>query len=436
MRQSFAVLLSIILSLLLSPGMSAQRRDTLSFHLSFPQGVSSLEREMDGNGVIMDELLSALNILNENPQYHIHSVNISTAASPEGTKPYNDRLSKARARTILNYLMDGTTLSPSQIKVVSRGENWEGLTKIIRDCREPWKNEALYILSESGVLRPHSSSVSSRCKQQLQEIEHGRAWEWMEHNAFVDLRSASGSVLIIGSTTSDGPTHRDTLVIRHEDVIVHRDTVYSEILSRPLKTRKNAGFKKEQYFHTPVMALRSNLILPLMNIGVEVPLSNRFSLGADWYYPWAMRRWTNSVLPPQMYCAQMLSWSIEGRWWLGSVHSKDASKKYRLRGHSIALLGIGGYYDAEYEGSGQQGEFYGLGADYMYSLPLGKGGVHMELSLGVGCLWNPYRNYKVRTEGGYLTADGNQSLSRLMPAPVRIGISLSIPINAGKEAER
>jgi len=435
MRRSLAISLIAALSLCFCPQMHAGRSDTLSFHLSFPQGVSSLERGVDGNAAMMDGLLAALNLLNEDPQYIIKSVNICTAASPEGGKPNNERLSRARARSILDFLMDGTTLSPSQVKVNSRGENWEGLMDILMSCREPWRDEALKILAGSGVLSSDSGSASSRCKQQLRTLEEGRAWEWMEENAFSQLRSADGRVLVVTFPPYEMRSRTDTLVIRHEDVIVHRDTVYNEVLSQPFRLKKTAGFRRDSSFRIPVMAFRSNLLMPLMNIGVEVPLSNRFSLGADWYCPWAFRNWSNRVLPSQMYCAQMLFGSIEARWWLGRLHSQGSDPKYRLRGHSIGLVGIGGYYDLEYDGKGQQGEFYGLGLDYMYSLPLGKGGAHMEFSLGAGCVWNPYRNYQVRTEGGYLTADGGPQ-SRFMPVPLRVGISLSIPVTKRKEEQR
>lgn len=33
----------------------------------------------------------------------------------------------------------------------------------------------------------------------------------------------------------------------------------------------------------PVVALRTNLLLPLLNFGVEVPIGNRWSVGADYY---------------------------------------------------------------------------------------------------------------------------------------------------------
>jgi len=430
--------LSLILPVLfLLSGLPSQARtgrtDTLSVRFAFPQGVSALQRDFGGNAAVMDGFLSVLNGLNADPGCIIHSVNITTAASPEGSSAGNDRLARERARSILSLIMDGTTLSPSQIKVNSRGENWKGLVELlISECRESWRDEAVAVISGSGVLGSTGVAASARCKQQLKALAEGTAWRWMEEYAFGTLRSACGSVMHITMTSDTGRRERDTLVIRHEEVFVHRDTVYSGMLSPVLTAKKNSGFEQDSLFRTPVMALRSNLLLPLMNIGVEVPLSNRFSLGADWYYPWAMRRWTNRAFPSQMYCAQLLFGTLEARWWLGSVHSPSADRRYRLRGHSIGIVTTGGYYDLEYDGAGQQGEFLALGIDYLYALPLGKGGAHLEFNIGFGYGCNTYRDYTVPTEGGHLIGKGDRGM-RHAPVPLRAGVSVAVPITSKRE---
>ena len=36
-----------------------------------------------------------------------------------------------------------------------------------------------------------------------------------------------------------------------------------------------------------VIAIRSNLLLPALNVGAELPVGNRSSFAVDHYYPWA-----------------------------------------------------------------------------------------------------------------------------------------------------
>lgn len=178
---------------------------------------------------------------------------------------------------------------------------------------------------------------------------------------------------------------------------------------------------------TPAVALRTNLLLPLMNVGVEVPLTNRFSLGASWSYPWLMRSWIDAVLPPHKFCAQALAGSLEGRWWLGEGHCEGADTRGRLRGHSVGAVLSGGCYDWEYDARGQQGEFAAIGVDYLFSLPLGRGGIHLEFNVGVGIALNWNRSYTVPYEGGFLIADSEKSM-RVRPVPIRAGVCLCVPI--------
>lgn len=430
MRHLYSILLASLLAVCTSLEAQTVRTDTLSIEFAFRQGVSVLERDFGENSRVMDGFLSALNYLNSDPSVIIQSVNISTCASPEGDKVNNDRLSRERAHNILNFLNSNTTLSPAQLKVSTRGENWEGLVRILFDCHEAWRDEALAVISSSGVLASDSDEASFRCKQRLKELEEGTVWRWMEEYAFAPLRNAGGSVMLI-SAPKELPSTRDTLVIYHEDVIVHRDSVWHCIPGSEgtaFVKKAQHSFRRDSLFRVPVVALRSNLLCPLMNIGVEVPLSNRFSIGADWYYPWAMRPWMNSVFSAQKYCMQGLAASIEVRWWLGDKHSASSGDpRYRLRGHSIGVVATGGYYDGEYDWKGEQGEFIALGVDYMYALPLGKGGVHFEFDLGAGFALNSYRRYNVRYEGGHLIGDGPRA-TRYSPVPLRARISLVIPI--------
>ena len=36
----------------------------------------------------------------------------------------------------------------------------------------------------------------------------------------------------------------------------------------------------------PVVAVRSNLLVPALNVGVEVPIGTNWSVAADYYFPW------------------------------------------------------------------------------------------------------------------------------------------------------
>ena len=146
---------------------------------------------------------------------------------------------------------------------------------------------------------------------------------------------------------------------------------------------------------TVVLAPRTNLLLPLLNVGLEVPLGNRWSIGADWYYPWLFRA------SDHKNCFQIDGLSLEGRLWLGKRHSRgQENRRYRLRGHSIGLFVMGGRYDLERNYSGHQGEYVLGGVDYLFAMPVCRGKLHMEFSLGIGYFYSRATHYEVYEEGG------------------------------------
>ena len=122
-------------------------------------------------------------------------------------------------------------------------------------------------------------------------------------------------------------------------------------------------------------ALRSNLLVPALNIGAELPLGNSWSVSADYYYPWI---WPS---PKNKNCFELLGGNIEGRYWFG----KDRTADDRLKGHSVGLYGAGGYYDLERNFRGQQGEFISTGIDYTYAMPIGrKKRMNLEFTFALG----------------------------------------------------
>ena len=132
--------------------------------------------------------------------------------------------------------------------------------------------------------------------------------------------------------------------------------------------------------------LRSNLLCPLMHVGVEFPLGRAYSLGFDYAYPWLMRR------PDHRNCFQMLAWSMEGRYWWAA----DGS----MSGHSLGLdLGVA-YYDVERQFQGRQGELLSLAAVYRYAWPIFNERWHLHVGLSLGYVFSVARPYDVFVSGG------------------------------------
>ena len=174
------------------------------------------------------------------------------------------------------------------------------------------------------------------------------------------------------------------------------------------------------------VAIRTNLLLPAFNVGVEVPLGNQWSVGADWYYPW-MFRWAD-----HKDCTQALALNLEGRYWFG----KDRTRERRLTGHSVGLYAMAGYYDLERNYKGYQGEFVTAGIDYLYACPVFWKRLRLELSLGVGYFYSLARSYEVYTEGGKGYKDKDMAKRIQFFGPTKANVTLVIPIYCKKGGKK
>lgn len=254
----------------------------------------------------------------------------------------------------------------------------------------------------------------------------------MKRKFFKILISGLFPFLSIGIQTN-AAVQKDTVVVYHKDTVYYLPV---DKRREPLKARSPYQ-EIDNHLTRPILAFRSNLLMPLLNIGIEYPISNRWSAAADFYYPWCPRAWMNKWSAPQMTCVQGLGGYVEGRYWLGTRHCEHEADngKYRLLGHSLGLIAAGAYYDLEFKGTGQQGEVLAVGVDYTYAIPVGKKcGVHLEFAFAIGAvchIWHPYNVYE---QGGYLLRQKDENNANFVSKinwsffPIKAGINLSVPV--------
>lgn len=169
------------------------------------------------------------------------------------------------------------------------------------------------------------------------------------------------------------------------------------------------------------LALRTNLLIPLMNVGVEVPLSRHLSAAAEFYSPWLGTDRNKSM------CIEAQAVTAELRWWI-APRGIAGYRGNTLTGHSVALGAFAGQYDFEANYSGFQGETWGAYLEYAYSFRIGEV-LRLSLSLGVGYAHLPWREYRVWTEGGkpIRPRPVTENVTDWI-GPVKAGVSLYVPL--------
>lgn len=345
----------------------------------------------------------------------IDSIIVYAWSSPDGAYRHNVWLARERAKTARQFLLD---LSPDSLRLDSKkihispqSENWPGLLKLVetRYTRHD-REKVLKILKDTKI------SDETR-KWRLKQLDGGYTWSFLYRKYMPQLRSATW-ICVWAEVIEPLPEAPRLQTF----ATVSKPAVPAPIPSEPSDSRpqtSSAGQAADTGMAgIPVASVRTNLLVPGLNFGAQVPLGNNWSVGADYYYPWIWPGKTNKN------CFEFLGWSVEGRYWFG----KDRMPSDRLKGHSVGIYTAAGYYDFERDFRGLQGEFISAGADYTYALPIGRRKrVNLEFTLALGYIhaWN--KTYSVPGPEADLYPDEGTMMFDYF-GPTKAAVSIVVPI--------
>ena len=170
-----------------------------------------------------------------------------------------------------------------------------------------------------------------------------------------------------------------------------------------------------------ILAPRTNLLMPGLSIGVEVPIKKNWSVGFNYSYPWF-------VSSENKWCVEKLSWMLDAKYWFTNDKT-EWSDDSKLKGHGIGLYAGLGYYDFQNNVKGAQGEFVDFGVDYTYALPIANDKLRFEFNIGLGFIKTYYRPYTPSSDYEDLIKEpGVKYRSTNFVGPTRAGVSLVYPI--------
>ncbi len=380
----------------------------------------------------------------------VHTLVIEGAASPVGSEDYNNALALRRAEQLKEIISKMEGGDKFNIHTISMGEDWGTFSNYIhKKYNEANREEVLAILD--------SWDSNDNKERRLYDLDNGKTWQLLVASYMGPARNAAvvriiklvpladliqtsqlhlqGSVkplefIPLSSDHKDNtrtstepsviepsvvePTVADKIVA--EPTPSKEPTIVEQAVSKESKIGEQASNEKD--LRKPVFAFRSNLLVPALNVGGEVPIGDHWSVGADYYFPWIWPKRDNKN------CFELLAWGIEGRYWFG----RNRTAFDRLQGHSIGLYGYMGYYDFERNFHGHQGEFVNIGLDYTYAMAVGKRRqVHLEFSIGIGYIYSQAREYTVIEAGSPLISNKITKITGFF-GPTKANISLVVPI--------
>ena len=392
-----------ILNLFACPTAGAQPRERREFAIHYRFDRVDVDSSYMDNAAAIDTIRFCLT-----HSVHIDSITVYAWASPEGGYPHNKWLSEKRAAAakelLLSLAADTTKLNEGKIKISPLAENWPGLLELVeKNYHRPNRERLLRILRAEGI------GEETR-KWRIKNLDGGYTWNYLKQHYMKQLRSATWvCVWTSVGAIAPLPELRDSLC---SPQIGLGRTV--EAVGRPVSEFS--------------FAVKTNLpadLVTAVNLGVEVPLGESFSLNAHFTFPW----WTAGPYGNK-YALQMLDAEGELRWWF-------APGEERLQGHYFALQGSGGKFDLQWgrDIGCYQCYNWGVGLSYGYSMSLSEHW-NLEFALTLGYLAIDYQHYVPSPDWSVLIRDDAKAGTLHYFGPTGLKISLVYPFHIQRGGRR
>ncbi len=430
--------------------------DTLEMEISYRANSTALDLNYKNNRSKINAYVEQIRNKTKYQGYEIKELNIFGSSSIDGRSNFNIALREQRVDNLAEYFRNSLSLPEDKIHGYFEEEHWNAMIQEVEASDMPYREEVLDILINTPEwIRDANGVIVDGRKLQLQTIHDEAAWWYMSKHIFPALRKARVQVVLVkvkevmvqaepmekevaSKVITVNKPIVDTVLVQVVDTIQVYDTVRVvktieildtvKIYNEKAKTVKKGKNRKKDIVYPspdrfPVLAFRTNLLAPLLNIGMEIPLGNLWSMDVEGYYPLLGHTPDYSIGLDFFYVGGAL------RYWIGEKHNSfPESRMYRLVGHSIGIYGGGGMYDMVMDGNGLIGGFATGGFEYLCSIPVANGKLSIELSIGAGFIFSEVHEYNVRyMDGSYIPIETNVEQFTFF-GPTRASIALVVPI--------
>ena len=381
----------------------SDKRVQKKYSLYFGIGSSQVNRSLYGNGEVLDQIKEDISSIKADKVIP-DSLLIVSSSSPDGNTSFNLRLARMRADNTVSQVY---RLLPEFRNASLRTDHYEESWDIVRQVLEndpdfPQREQMLSILDsdmsevvKEASLKKCTEGWAYLIENYIYAFRNSTIYLWLDLKGVVDEYVRIAPLPTLSQLT-------DTLVF-----------------DAPVPAVTRSYHDGSAFTPSPdiIWALRTNLLVPALNAGLEIPIKENWSLGLDYYFPWF---WPNQK---NKNCFEFLGWSVEGRYWFG----RDRQPQDRLRGHSVGLYVGGGYYDFERNYRGMQGQFVSPGLDYTYAMPIGrKKRLNLEFTLALGYIRSWGTTYNVYGDYGALYPDEGTVIWDYV-GPTKAAVTLVVP---------
>ncbi len=342
---------------------------------------------------------------------HTKSISVVSSSSIEGSEQYNRALSRSRMQIAEETFRKRYHYIPDDVWRFSYiPENWSYLHRAVIEDRNVPSREKVLTIIDMEALSPDAR------EGMLRRLDGGSAWSYIRQHILPQSRGSVSMLFVPLQTTPialEGPISTQTLE-----------------MPSPIVELPQSAPTPTTYNH-PILSIRSNLLLDLtstLNIALELPLTPRLSISAEYINPW-WKSWDHN------FTWQIQSLYFDLRYWLSKREGYNT-----LAGWSIGAYAGSGLYDLQpLQEKGVQGEYSDYGVTLSYAHHLGQSRHWLlEYTAGIGYLTTHYRHYYTTvdtTEYGKIKVHNFPWSEETLgaPLPTRLGVTLVYLININSE---
>ena len=372
--------------------------------VSFPVNKTEVNPDFRNNRLELERLSQTIDSVAGDSTIEILRIQVKGFASPEGSYANNDRLARERTSSLTRYIIANTQVSPVLFHTGYEAEDWQGLRNFV--------DSTSMLAHRSELLSMIDSEMDPDEKLKLIATTWPDDYKMLAQEAFPLLRH------------TDYQIDYQLKEVKEEKAEEKPDTTYLLITDSLAQTL--VCTQKRFTTYKPLLALKTNMLYDLAlapNIEVEIPFgrNRRWSAMAEYLNPW----WRLDKLN---YAYEIQEAGVELRRWL--TPRCDDSRPW-LSGSFLGLYVASAKYDIEYNGVGDQGEIWSVGATWGYSWPLNRR-LNLEFSVSAGYVNGERRHYNAEFESSHLIYKYTKNVGYFGPTKLKLSLVWIIPAKKKK----
>lgn len=148
----------------------------------FNIGEGNIDNNFGENESSLRQIDKVMALIENDPQAELGKIVLAGASSPDGSLKRNKELSEQRAASLRKYLGSSYASRNDLFEVISIGEDWVGLRKMVESSDMKYKQEVLDIINTVPVEKGRET--------ELMKLKGGVPYKYMMKHMFPKLRSA------------------------------------------------------------------------------------------------------------------------------------------------------------------------------------------------------------------------------------------------------